>query len=69
MNHLTNPSVNKIAWIGQASCCFAFGSTSLETKKAWNTLREEKKENANNIAKIALEKWGEYEEAFRRERL
>ena len=54
-HNLTNPSMNKIAYIGQAACCIYCGAPNTITMKAWNMLDENIKERANRIAKNTLE--------------
>ena len=48
--NLTSPSVNKQAWIGQASCCYKYGNNELTTRKSWALLTDIQKYKANNIA-------------------
>lgn len=55
--NLTNPSINKKAWIGQASCFYIHGSTEEETILAWWMMREEERTNANNVALNIIEEW------------
>ena len=56
-HNLTNPSMNKIAYIGQASCFFKYGVKEDETRKAWGTLTEEQRVNANAVADKILKEW------------
>jgi len=58
-HNLTDPSVNKIAYIGQASCCFNHGSPSELTKKAWWEIPEEKRNKADSVAREVLRIWRE----------
>lgn len=48
--NLTNKSCNRIAWVGQASCCYKLGANELTVKKAWSEIPEDLKTKANNIA-------------------
>lgn len=50
INNLSNPQVNKQAWIGQAACCFKYGNNELTTRKSWALLSEVQKYNANLVA-------------------
>ena len=55
--NFTNPSVNKQAWLVQATCCYYCGATDFETIKAWHLLTEEEKQVANNIADKVFYEW------------
>ena len=48
--NLSNKNSNRQSWIGQAACCFAFKVPELITRKAWNTLDNKTKIEANLIA-------------------
>lgn len=56
-NNLSNPSLNKVAYIGQAACCITFGAPSFLTKLAWVFVSEESKIQADKIAMNAVETW------------
>ena len=47
--NLANLDSGHQAWIGQASCCYAHGATSEETRKAWGIIT-----NVDQIRAIAL---------------
>ena len=55
-HYLTNRSMNRIAWLGQASMCYAAGIPS-RFCGGFNLLDEKKREHANNIALEYLNKW------------
>jgi hypothetical protein len=55
--HLSNKSINRQAWIGQASCCLNHGSNEDETKIAWNQLSTEEQNRANQIADYYIRKF------------
>ena len=55
--NFTNPSVNKQAWLGQATCCYYCGCSDFETIKAWHLLTETERQNANNIADKVFYEW------------
>jgi len=55
-HNLTNRSMNRIAWLGQASVCISHGIPS-RYSYSWEKLTEEQKEKANKIAYEYLEKW------------
>lgn len=54
--NLTNKSINRKAWIGQATCNFNHGATETETKIAWGKIPDKIKIQANQVAeKIIIE--------------
>lgn len=50
--NLTNKSINRIAWLGQAACCIEFGCNEKSTKIAWSKMNTEQRVMANKIAKV-----------------
>lgn len=57
-HYLTNKSMNRIAWIGQASACYHLGLPSVYCS-GFNLLTEEQQIAANNIALKVINKWTE----------
>jgi ParB-like chromosome segregation protein Spo0J len=55
-HYLTNFSMNRIAWLGQASLCYAKGIPSV-FRSGFNLLSEEQQNIANNIALEYLNNW------------
>ncbi len=55
-HYLTNNSMNRIAWLGQASLCYATGIPST-FRSGFNLLSEEQQNNANLLALEYLNKW------------
>ena len=55
-HYLTNKAMNRIAWLGQASVCYATGVPSVFCS-GFNQLTDEEQEKANAIALIYLNKW------------
>jgi hypothetical protein len=55
-HYLTNKSMNRIAWLGQASMCYATGVPS-KYCAGFNLLTEEHQTKANEIALTFLNKW------------
>lgn len=55
-HYLTNKSMNRIAWLGQASMCYSTGVPS-KFCSGYNLLTDEQKQKANNIALDFLNKW------------
>lgn len=55
-HYLTNGSMNRIAWLGQASLCYAKGIPST-FRGGFHLLSEQQKDKANRIAFEYLNKW------------
>jgi ParB-like chromosome segregation protein Spo0J len=55
-HYLTNSAMNRIAWLGQASVCYALGIPSIFRSGFW-LLTEEQQKKANEAALIYLNKW------------
>lgn len=55
--NLTDNSINKKAWIGQASCCFNHKAPDYATKEAWWKLSDETKNAANETAAKVIKEW------------
>lgn len=56
-NHLTNPNINKKAFLGQCAVFYKKQISESVTKKAWKMLSENKKIEANNAAKLHIKNW------------
>ncbi|MBR5835566.1 MAG: hypothetical protein IKY66_05315 [Bacteroidales bacterium] len=56
-HNLTNTTMNRIAYIGQASCFFLHGLVEEEVRGAWGYLTEEQRNEANETARKTLEEW------------
>lgn len=55
-HYLTNASMNRIAWLGQASMCYATGIPAVY-RGGFYLMSEEQQDKANKIALIYLNKW------------
>lgn len=55
-HYLTNASMNRIAWLGQAALCYAEGIPSV-FRSGFNLLNDEDQHKANCIALEYLNKW------------
>jgi ParB-like chromosome segregation protein Spo0J len=55
-HYLTNASMNRIAWLGQASVCIELGISS-DFRAGYHLLAEEQQEKANKTALEYLNKW------------
>lgn len=56
-HNFSNPSINKIAYLGQAACCLYAGIPSTITMEAWSLLDEHIQQRANKIALSIIKKW------------
>jgi hypothetical protein len=56
-HNLTNESMNKIAYIGQAACCIYDKVPNLITMYAWKFLKPEIRERSDKIAKKTINEW------------
>lgn len=54
---LTNHNLNRIAFIGQAACCYAKGLRAVEVKAAWGLMPNHKRILSNNFALNILKTW------------
>ena len=54
---LTNKSLNRVAWLGQASMNMYCGLKESETKKGWWLLTQDQRDKANLIAKKLIAEW------------
>lgn len=55
-HYLTNASMNRLAWLGQAAACYHSGVPS-SYSGAWSLLTKAEQEEANNTALKYLNKW------------
>jgi len=55
-HYLTNASMNRIAWLGQASVCYESGIPS-QFCSGFNLLTEKQQDDANKLALVYLNKW------------
>jgi len=56
-HNLTNTSMNKIAYIGQAACAYYAKIPNTVTMEIWNMLHKDVQERSNKIAEEAIVKW------------
>lgn len=56
-HNLSNPSINKIAYIGQCACAYFDRVPSSVTAEAWWELSQETRDLADNIAQSAIDRW------------
>ncbi len=55
-HYLTNKSMNRIAWLGQAAVCYNSGVPS-RYSSSWFDISEKDRDEANETALIYLNKW------------
>lgn len=55
-HYLTNRSMNRVAWLGQAAVCFESGVPAVYSS-GWDLLTEEQKNKADKVALNHLNKW------------
>lgn len=56
-HNLTHMWSGRNAWIGQASCCYAHGATSADTRAAWGLLTNAEQIAANSVARAVRFVW------------
>lgn len=56
-HNLTNPSMNQIAYLGQAACCIYAKVPSTVTMNAWSKVPEQHRKKADQIAKELINNW------------
>jgi len=58
-HNLSNPSINKIAYIGQSACCNYAKIPNSITMECWSKLSKEVQERANKNAIDSISRWNE----------
>ena len=56
-HNLTNENLNRIAWLGQASCALVFNVPHTVSMPGYNLLTPSEQQAADNLAKKYLDKW------------
>lgn len=64
-NALTDPTLNKKAWVGHAATALAIGCPEDITREAWGHLTDEQRLLANKEAERAIREW---EYAYRKDK-
>lgn len=59
LNNLTNPSINKRAFLGHCACCMEIGCPEYITRMAWKQLTDRQRFDADEIAQIVIDEWHE----------
>lgn len=55
--NLTNRSINRRAWLGQAACCYEFSVPEDLTKAAWWRISTPERDRANGVADRVITEW------------
>lgn len=55
--NLTNYNMNRVAYIGQAACCYHMSIPSYTTMYAWKFLETKIQDRSNKIAQSIINKW------------
>lgn len=58
--NMTNKSMNRQAWLGQAACNIYLKATEEETRSAWWLLNDEEREKANCVADEVIKQWEDF---------
>jgi hypothetical protein len=56
-HNLTNQSMNRVAWLGQAACCFYGGVPSKATMYLWKLLDEKTQRRSDKVALKIISEW------------
>lgn len=59
LNSLTNPSINKRAFLGHCAASMAIGCPEYITRMAWRELTDEQRFLADKVAQETIDKWKE----------
>lgn len=57
LNSLTNPSINKRAFLGHCAVCFKIGITEDIVRMAWKRLTDEQRRLADKVAQETIDEW------------
>lgn len=55
--NFTNPSINKIAYLGQSACALFDNIPNTVTMEGWGLLSQDVRDRSNLIAKQKIDKW------------
>lgn len=57
LHNLTNPSINRRAFLGHCACCYESGCPEYIVRMAWKRLTDEQRILADNEAQIRIDNW------------
>lgn len=57
LNSLTNPSINKRAFLGHCAVCYKLGIPESITRAAWKRLTDEQRISADKVAQETVNEW------------
>jgi len=60
-HHLSQKTINKQAYLGQAACCYKYKCTEREVRVAWSEVGDVERYKANEVADIVIK---EYERRY-----
>ena len=67
LNSLTNPSINKRAFLGHCAVSFKLGISEAITRQAWKHLSDSQRYDADKVAQETIDEWTEnYERTNRK---
>lgn len=56
-HNLSNPSLNRVAYLGQSACCIYGGIPSGITMSAWSLVSQKNRDEADKIASKIIKEW------------
>lgn len=56
-HNLTNTTMNRVAWLGQAACCLYCGAPHTVTMETWNKIDKKHRDIADQIAKKIITRY------------
>jgi hypothetical protein len=65
-HNLTNEGMNRIAWLGQASCALVYQVPATISMGGYNLLTKEEQQNADKMAEKYLNLWLEQHEPIKK---
>lgn len=57
LNSLTDETINRVAWLGQAAMAWSYNLPQHITRQLWGKLTPMERDKANGLAKKAIYKW------------
>ena len=57
LNSLTNPSINKRAFLGHCAVCYKTGICESTTRAAWRLLTDQQRKDADKVAQETINEW------------
>lgn len=57
LNSLTNPSINRRAFLGHCAVCYKLGIPERVTRAAWKELTDQQRYDADKVAQETIDEW------------